>query len=175
MQTAKRLHWLRLATLLGMLVSAFLTYQYYAPATTPSCTLGDYFVCDLGDNAYATLDSISHFLSSDLGLFLPTVSLPIPNALLFFVAFLLLFFVLFHTTQGHSSFGMKPATALSTLKVIFYVLGAYSVFLMYVETYVLYTLCLLCFVTTILIFASLWFLVGMSTKQPSSRSVKRRR
>lgn len=166
MQVARRLHWLRLTALLGSLFSLLLTYAYYTKSSF--CTLGDYFVCTLSETSYATLDGLYQFLSVGLGNTLPTATLGIPNGILFFLGFAALFFF---------SSRLTPAS-LSGLKITFYILAAYAVFLTYAETYVLYTLCLVCFVVTVLIFVSLWLLIGVqtTTSVPSkSRGVRQRR
>ncbi len=166
MHADRRLHWLKVFSFVGLLLSAFLTYQYYALEPSTLCMVGDYFVCSLSASSYSTVDGIFYFLSVDLGLSLPVISFPIPNSLLFFLGFLFLLFTALHP-QRHPS-------ALRWNKRLLFVLAGYSVFLTYVETYFLYTLCLFCLLGTFLIFASLWILVA-HTGQPSRNIAAKRK
>ena len=175
MQLARQLHWLKVAALFGILLSAFLVYQQYAQQSVQPCIIGDYFVCTLIDTPYAYVDGLFHFLAVDLDLGTPLVSFPFPNALLFFLAFL--FFAVVQLQHQQPVFGMTPRKALATLKILFYIFAAYSIYLTYVETYILYTFCLFCFILTLLIFGSLWFLISLhlsSAQQRTSSRSKRR-
>ncbi|GEM_PF-6339810 len=174
MRLERRLHWLRIFAFLGIAVSLFLTYLYYTPQPFSSCILGDYFVCSLPTTAYARLDGIFHFLSADVGLALPAFSLPLPNTLLFLLAFALLFFISFQLPTRRPLFGLSSQHSFVLIKGIFYVLAAYSIFLTYLETYLLYTLCLFCIFLTFLIFASLILLIGMSPSQQTRGRHKKR-
>ncbi|HLC72561.1 MAG TPA: vitamin K epoxide reductase family protein [Candidatus Nanoarchaeia archaeon] len=175
MHLDRRLHWLRLFSFVGLLISAFLTYEYYNPQPSTLCTVGDYFVCSLSTSSYSSVDSIFYFLSVDLGLALPAVSFPMPHSLLFFLSFLFLLITAFHAQHQEPVFGLSSATALFWNKRLFFVLAGYSVFLTYVETYFLYTLCLFCLLVTFLIFASLWILVAHTVQQPRGTSTRRKR
>ena len=161
MHLTQRLQWLRIFALFGMLISAFLLQQHYAPSHSPLCIFGDYFVCPLATTPYAQVDGIFHFLAVDLGLQVPLVSFPFPNSLLTFLGFFFLFFVALHLQHRQPTFGLSPRNAVNAVKVLFYVLAAYMIYLTYVETYILYTLCLFCLLLTLLIFGSLWLLVGL--------------
>ena len=176
MHPARRLQWLRIFALFGMVFSAFLLYQFYTPQPSSLCILGDYFVCTLTDTPYAQLDGLFHFFAIDLGWNVPLYSSPIPNALITFLAFFFLFFVALHLQHRQPIFGLSPKHALTTLKVIFYLLAAYGIYLTYVETYILYTFCLFCFTITLLIFGSLLLLIGSHTslEQQKKSSVQRR-
>ncbi|MDP1694284.1 MAG: hypothetical protein Q8L34_01970 [Candidatus Woesearchaeota archaeon] len=163
MHLARRLHWLRKVALLGSLLALFLTYAYVTGKGS-LCTLGDYFVCTLSETSYATVDGIYQFFSLTLGNTLPSTSVGIPNSFIFLLGFLVLFFL---------SYRLTPS-ALSGLKVTFYILAAYSVFLTYAETYVLYTLSLLGIVMSVLVFVSLWLLVGLHTDSSSGKRLSKK-
>src|SRR3989344_536938 len=158
MHLARRLHWLRIVALIGSLLSLLLTYTY-ATRKVSLCSLGDYFVCTLSETSYATVDGIYQFFSLTLGNTLPSTSIGIPNSFIFLLGFLVLLFL---------SYRLKPSS-LSGLKITFYILAAYSVFLTYAETYVLYTLSLFGVVMSVLVFVSLWLLVGLHTSNSSSK------
>lgn len=161
MQLARRLHLLRIVALLGSILSLLLLYNYYTGQDS-LCSLGDYFVCTFSETSYATLDGLYQFLSVGLGNTLPTDSLGIPNSLIFLLGFLALLLFTYKFKADYV-FGFK---------VTFYILAAYTVFLTYVETYRLYTLCLFCFVLTLLVFLSLWLLIGLHV---SISAVRRKR
>ena len=173
MHPARRLQWLRIFALFGMIFSAFLLYQYYIPQPSSPCILGGYFICTLTDTPYARLDGIFHFLAVDLGLAVPLYSLPFPNALLTFLAFFFLFFIALHLQHHQPTFGLSQKHAIMTLTVIFYLLAAYTVYLTYVETYILYTFCLFCFAVTLLTFGSLLLLVGSPFSLEQQPSMQR--
>ena len=176
MHPARRLQWLRIFALFGMVFSAFLLYHYYAPSSSPQCFIGDYFTCTLTDTPYSQLGGLFHFLAVDLGLPIPFYSLPVPNALITFLAFFFLFFASLHVQHRQSTFGLSPKHAFATLKIIFYLLAAYGVYLTYVETYLLYMFCLFCFAITLLIFGSLLLLIGAHTSlgEPQKSTPKSR-
>lgn len=174
MQQARQFHWLKTLALLGMILSAFLTYHYYAPEQTSPCILGDYFTCAMDTTPYARIDGIFHFLTVDLGVGTNLPSFPLPNDVLFFLAFFLLFFATSHLEDNQLFLGASPKQSRTTFKIIFYILAAYSIYLTYVQTYLLYTFCLLCFLTTLLIFASLWFLIALHFLPSQKTSVSRR-
>ena len=118
MHLARRLHWLRIVALIGSLLSLLLTYTY-ATGKGSLCTLGDYFVCTLSETSYATVDGIFQFFSLTLGNTLPSASVGIPNSFIFLLGFLILLFFSYRFTSS----------SLSGLKITFYILAAYSVFL----------------------------------------------
>lgn len=172
MHLPRRLQLIRILAVLGILISLFLTFQSYQEDKNSWCVLGTYFDCALLESPYATLDGIFYFLTVDMGASVPLYSLPIPNSVLFFLLFLFVFIVSLNIHAGRATYGMGQRKAAFVAKCLLYVAAAYTIYLMYVETYLLYSFCVLCAALTVLIFILLWLFIGLHL---SFRSVLKRK
>jgi len=172
MHLPRRLQLIRTFAVLGILISLFLTFQSYQEDKNSWCVLGTYFDCALLESPYATLDGIFYFLTVDAGLSVPLYSLPLPNSLLFFLLFLFVFVASLNIHAGRVTYGMGPRKAAFVAKCLLYAAGVYVIYLTYVETYLLYSFCLLCAALTVLIFILLLLFIDLHL---SFRSVLKRK
>lgn len=175
MHLPRRLQLMRVLAVLGILLSLFLTFQYYQEDKTSWCVLGTYVDCTLLESPYATLDGVFHFLAVDMGLPVPLYSLPLPNSVLFFLFFLFVFIIALNIHAGRDTYGMLPRKAAFVAKCLLYAAAVYTIYLTYVETYLLYSFCVLCAALTVLVFILLWLFIGLHLSFMSGLKRKRRK
>lgn len=114
-----------LCSLAGIIISAYLTYVHYGPKGGSFCDVSDYANCDIVNKSeYAVI-------------------LGIPVAILGFLAYTTLFVGAIMLFRGKKI--LAAVTAFSGCGLLF------SLYLSYIEFFVLETLCLMCFIQQILI------------------------
>jgi uncharacterized membrane protein len=124
---------------LGMLDSAYLTLKHYKPTTGTFCNLNDYINCDIvNQSTYAELFGI-------------------PIAILGFLTYLAIFVI---TTGLAYEKLPRPRENLIFATLISFFGLFFSLYLTYVELFILYAVCLLCVISQlILIFISIFIIM----------------
>lgn len=116
-----------IASLLGILVTAYLLYQHFKPAGSTFCNVSEFVSCDVVNKSkYAEI-------------------LGIPFALIGFMAYSMLFIATRFEEKIHSH-NLVPHLALFAGTGV-----AISLYLTYVEFFILYAICILCLTQQILI------------------------
>jgi uncharacterized membrane protein len=131
-----------LLSFLAMLVTAYLTYMHFDPGASSFCTINETLNCDIVNQ--------SPWSIVDLGF------VEIPVAIMGFVTYLILFVVpiglikKWNYQKIHK--WLRPGIVLKLLKWLSIVGFVFSLYLTYIEAFVLQAWCLLCVAQQILIF-----------------------
>ena len=142
---AKKRSWaadiLVVASFLALLVSAYLLYTHYSSETSSWCNLGESLNCDIVNKGeYSTIDGPLNLV---LGTYL---NIPVPNALVSILVFLIILALAVALRRGTSWYGLAPAQMLALVRSLLGLSILYALFLVYIEAYVLYTWCIVCLV-----------------------------
>jgi len=136
---------LRIITILGVIalgVSAYLTYLHFAPEASEFCNLSDKFNCEIVNK------SVYSYI--DLGF------VEVPVSLMGFGFYLFTLVVLCGLLKGWDFKKLhKSLTARCVVKIMAWlsVLGTlFSLYLTYIESFVLYTYCIFCLTSQVLVF-----------------------
>ena len=177
MNLKKRLKWIRVLAVLAILVSLYLTFQHFEKGDSNFCVFGASFNCNLVNKSpYATVDGILYFLTYDLELATPYVSIPIPNAIISVLVFTFVFLAAGSLSMGKSFLGMERNALITTLKLILYLSLAYAIYLAYIEAFILLNYCIFCIALDVLIIVILWLVIGLhkGSSSPLKKSTKNR-
>lgn len=136
-------------SLVGVIVSSYLLYAHFKPDDSTICNIGDYLNCDV----------INKSIYSDI--------LGIPVALIGAIGYLLLFLIAYGMLLGfyfrkiHKSLRPKIVLQILTTMVIFAV--AFSIWLTYIEFFVLFAACIFCLTQQLIIILLLFIVLYILT------------
>tara|TARA_Y100000310_G_scaffold144893_3_gene144227 strand:- start:42411 stop:42941 length:531 start_codon:yes stop_codon:yes gene_type:complete len=174
MNEHKRLYKIQVISIIAILISIFLSFHYYQPQTSNFCPFGESFNCNvINKSPYATIDGIFYFLTTDMNLDVPLVKIPLPNATVTLVIFLIIFGAAYSIGKNKPFWGMKREKLLQLLRVLLYISLAYAIYLAYVEAFILLNYCIFCILLDVCIIAALWLVIGI--KKKAKKKVKRRK
>lgn len=155
-----------------MLVSLFLVYEHFSESAEKWCSFGSSFDCGIVNKSpYASVDGFLYFLLFDVGVQVPLLNLSqygfladllTTNAFIGFLTFLYLFLSVSAIAKNKSFFGMRPKRQGIVAKWILWFSLLYAFYLVYIELFVLKTICLFCIVLDILIVLGLIFVYKIS-------------
>ncbi len=155
MNSKKRFRWIRIITVIAILVSSFLVYQHYK--TTPSrfCKFGESFDCGIVNKSpYSTIDGILYFLHFDLGFSsVPLFELEIPVSAIGILIFLLIIAMSYKIEKNRPFLGLKPKKQIKIMKSLMALSIVFALYLVYIEAFVLLFYCIYCLVLDALIVA----------------------
>jgi len=150
---------------LAMLVSMFLIYEHFSEGAEKFCTFGKSFDCGIVNKSpYASVDGFLYFLLFDVGVDVPLLNLSqyglvveflTTNAFLGFLTFLYLLLSIIHVEKKKKLFGICVDRQLKTAKLILWLSLVYALYLVYIEFFVLKTICIFCIVLDVLIILGL--------------------
>jgi len=177
MQEKKRLQWIRVLSILAIVVSLYLVYQHYEKEDSEFCVFGEGFDCNIVNKSpYANVDGFLYFLVFDKLWDIPYIEIPIPNALISVLVFVFIFLTASSLMKKQPFFGMGRKGLISALKIIMYVSLIYAAYLLYIEAYILLNYCIFCLTLDVLIIIILWLVLGLQAKgQASKKTVRKRR
>lgn len=140
---------------LGMFVAAYLVYQHFKIPGSSFCNVSDYVSCDVVNKSrYSEIFGI-------------------PVSILGFLAYVLIFFTSFGLVKGWK---FEKISSIFSAKNVFHFLTlfsilslAFSLYLTYVEFFVLYALCIFCLTQqTIILIISIILITVWSKNRKSS-------
>ena len=135
----KRLLWTRIIAILAIIISVILVNAHYKEETSEFCVFGDNFDCDIVNKSpYSTIDGITHFLNTDLGIPFPDLYIPIPVSIISILVFATIFAL---------SFKPKPRI----LKTLMILSILFALYLIYIEAFILLAYCIYCIILDLLI------------------------
>ena len=147
---------LNVLLILGMLDSAFLMYEHYAPAATSFCSFGEGVDCGIVNKSpYATLDGLSYLLTIDYGLPIPLIDIAGIHPILEFftmnstLGLITLLFIAFLLKLQKDK---KDFKFIKHEKIDLYVRGIlgfgifYGMYLVYIQHWIIKTWCPFCLV-----------------------------
>ncbi len=156
----------KIVCVLAMLVSLFLVYEHFSESAEQFCTFGKSFDCGIVNKSpYASIDGILYFLLFDMGVQVQLlnfsqygflIDLLTTNAFWGFLTFLFLFLSVRAVEQKRKFLGMSVHRQLVVAKWILVLSVLYAIYLVYIELYVLKTICIFCVVLDLLILAALF-------------------
>lgn len=155
---------LSILLIIGMLVSAFLTYEHFSETTSEVCKFGESFDCGIVNKSpYANLDGLSYLLTIDFNLSIPLINLSNKNVFLDFLTsnavlgFLTLLFVLILNTRNINEdfLFVRKEDRLKWMRGILIFGLIYGGYLFYIQHYILKTYCIFCIGLDLTIIASL--------------------
>lgn len=163
---------LKVVCALAMLVSVFLIYEHFSEGAEKFCTFGKSFDCGIVNKSpYASVDGFLYFLLFDVGIDVRLLNLNqygllveflTTNAFLGFLTFFYLLLSIIHVEKKKKLFGMNVDRQLKTAKWILWFSIVYALYLVYIEFFVLKTICVFCVVLDLLILAALFFIYKLS-------------
>lgn len=167
----------KVIAVLAMLVSLFLVYEHFSEGAEQFCTFGESLNCGIVNKSpYASIDGILYFLLFDMGIkqvqllnladYGPFADFVTTNAFWGFITFLFIFFSVSAIEKKKRFFGMDARKQLRVLKWILWLSIFYALYLVYIELFVLKTICLFCVVLDALIVLTLVsvYLIGRIKK-----------
>lgn len=130
---------------LAILDSIYLTYLHYSEESS-FCDISASLNCDVVNRGeFSTLDGvINHFFGT-------YIVLPIPNAVISIVVFLIIYLCLYLLYSGKRIFNIRQGHILNFVKSLLIISIIYALILIYIEAFILYTFCILCLALDILI------------------------
>ena len=155
----------KVVCVLAMLVSLFLIYEHFSESAEKVCPFGKSFDCGIVNKSpYSSVDGFLYFLLFDVGVNVRLLNLSqygliieflTTNAFLGFLTFLYLLLSIIHIKKKKKFFGMDAEKQLKTAKLILWLSLVYALYLVYIEFFVLKTICVFCVVLEILIVTGL--------------------
>ncbi len=151
----------KVVCVLAMLVSLFLLYEHFSESAEKFCTFGESFDCGIVNKSpYASVDGFLYFLLFDVGINVPLLNLSqygfivdflTTNAFLGLLTFLYLLLSVSAIAKGRRFLGMSVKRQRAVAKFILWLSLLYAIYLVYIEFFILKTICLFCVVLDILI------------------------
>jgi uncharacterized membrane protein len=152
MKRQKRFLWIKIITLLAIIVSSYLIYEHYRTTPSKFCNFGNKLNCDVVNKSpYSNIDGIFFLLNIDLDLPIPLIQVPIPLALISFFMFLFILKSISKIQKRKKLFGIKPKSQLKLIKYLMILSIITAVYLIAIEMFILYAYCIFCTVLDILI------------------------
>lgn len=151
------LKWIAGLSVIGMADAAYLTYMHFKPEASDFCNFGDQWNCDIVNK--------STYSYIDLGFFeLPVAIMGFGTYLIFFIGAILLV-KKFRFQKIHKS--LRDGVVLKLLRWLSVVGFLFSLWLTYVEAFILQTFCLFCVISqvTILLIMVLFFVMNSIIKK----------
>ena len=168
MDYKKGLTWIKVLSVLAIIVSAYLAYQHYEVEDSDFCVFGASFDCNIVNKSpYANVDGLLYFLVFDMEMDIPYVQIPIPNAILSIVFFLFLFFAARSLQHKKPLFGMQARSLIKLMKTLLYLSLAYAIYLVYIEAFILLSYCVFCITLDVIIVLALFITIKLSHHKPA--------
>ena len=168
--------WLKIVSILAMLVSLFLVYEHFSEAAERFCTFGESFDCGIVNKSpYASIDGILYFLLFDVGVNVPLLNLsqygPLidfltTNAFWGFLTFLFVFLSAGAIGKEKRLFSMETRTIRCVLLWLLWFSVVYALYLVYIELFILKTICVFCVALDVLIVVALILLYNLKGGKP---------
>lgn len=165
------LRWMQGIAILIMLISVYLTYIHYEKGVAGLCVVGEFDCEVVNQSPYSRLDGVFYFLNYNLNLDVPDVKIPVPNSILGILVFLFVFLAARSIEKNHPLWGTKKSLIKWT-KVLIYLSLLYAIYLAYIESFILLSICSLCIALDILIVVELFFFVLYNRKISRVNKVK---
>ncbi len=133
-----------------------LTYKHYVSTPDGFCDIFSKKGCDIVDQSpYSTVDNIFYFLSVNMKIAVPVITISIPIAIMAIVVFLLIKIGILHIWHGKSLGRFNPEHMLLFIRVILSFSLLYGLWLFYIQGNILHSYCIYCIILDALIFLSL--------------------
>jgi uncharacterized membrane protein len=168
-QEKKRVFYLKILLVIGMLLALFLVYEHFSPSASKFCTFGANFDCGVVNKSpYANLDGLSYLLTIDYGLNLPLVDISgintffdfvTSNAFLGFLTLLFLFGLVHAYEKKKGFWWVQKKQVVSWIKGLLVFGILYGLYLFYIQHSLLQMYCIFCLgldVTLVLLCIIAW-------------------
>ncbi len=143
----KKLLSIQILSILAMVISSVLLHSHYKEDPSKFCVFGDKFDCDIVNKSiYSELSGIFHFISTDLGIPFPQIYLHIPVSLISILVFLTVLTITFRIPKSN-----KPKRLLKTVNILMLLSILFSIYLLYIEMFILLAYCIYCIALNIII------------------------